>query len=279
MKSTPERLIDPSFYRPGGPSAPAREAPAETLVERFTATAATAGPWGPSSQHGGPPAALLARALERLGAAGDRVVARFTLDLLGPVPVGPVEVEAAVVRRGRSVLLAESRLRDPASERVAARASAWLYPDRAGARATLPDAGHTPEDGVSGDWPESWSPGYLDAIEWRWVKGSARSPGPGVVWMRPRVPLLPDEQTGPVQRLLLCVDSASGVSAELDLRRWQFLNTELTVHVLRRPVGEWLCLDARTTLGPGSVGLTTSSVYDEQGLVARSAQTLLVTPR
>ena len=83
----------------------------------------------------------------------------------------------------------------------------------------------------------------------------------------------------PLQRLLTCVDSASGVSAALDPGAWGFLNTELTVHVLRPPVGDWVCLDAETTLGSGSVGVATSSVYDEQGLVARSAQALLVSRR
>ena len=53
----------------------------------------------------------------------------------------------------------------------------------------------------------------------------------------------------PVQRLMTCVDSASGVSAALDPGEWGFLNTELTVHVLRPPVGDWVCLDAETTLG------------------------------
>ena len=58
-----------------------------------------------------------------------------------------------------------------------------------------------------------------------------------------------------------------------------FLNTELTVHVLRPPVGEWVCLDAETTLvGPASVACTASG-HDRGGLVARSAQALLVAPR
>ena len=78
---------------------------------------------------------------------------------------------------------------------------------------------------------------------------------------------------------MACVDSASGVSAELDPAQWAFLNTELTVHVLRPPVGEWVCLDAQTTLSSGSVGMAVSEVYDEQGLVARSAQALLVARR
>ena len=83
----------------------------------------------------------------------------------------------------------------------------------------------------------------------------------------------------PVQRLMSCVDSASGVSAALDPAAWGFLNTELTVHVLRPPVGEWVCLDAVTTLGSGSVGIATSHVYDTRGLVARSSQALLIQQR
>jgi hypothetical protein len=78
---------------------------------------------------------------------------------------------------------------------------------------------------------------------------------------------------------MTCVDSASGVSAALDVREWVFVNTELTVHVLREPVGEWICLDAATVLGPGSVGIATSTAYDELGPVARSAQALLVQRR
>ena len=91
--------------------------------------------------------------------------------------------------------------------------------------------------------------------------------------------LLAGEEMTPLQRLLTCVDSASGASAALDPVDWTFMNTELTVHVLREPVGEWICLDAATTLGPGSVGIATSTAYDELGPVARSAQALLVQPR
>jgi hypothetical protein len=91
--------------------------------------------------------------------------------------------------------------------------------------------------------------------------------------------LVEGEPISPVQRLLACVDSASGASASLDMRTWGFLNTELTVHLLRPPVGDWVCLDAETTFGGGAVGLATSDVHDERGLVARSAQALLVQQR
>jgi acyl-Coa thioesterase superfamily protein/acyl-CoA thioesterase superfamily protein len=256
------------FYRPDGPS-------------RFLSTASTAGPWGPESQHGGPPAALLTRAVESLSRPDDdRVVGRLTMELLGPVPVGPLRVEASVVRPGRTVEMCEAWAYDVRRDRPCARATAWLFPvhDDGPVQDDEPPS-HGPDDGVHKDPPASWSAGYLDAVEWRWIRGAVTEPGPGLVWMRPRVDLVEGELMSPVQRLMTCVDSASGVSAALDPATWGFLNTELTVHVLRPPVGDWVCLDAKTTLGPGSVGIATSKVYDERGLVARSAQALLVAKR
>jgi hypothetical protein len=97
--------------------------------------------------------------------------------------------------------------------------------------------------------------------------------------MRPRVDLVAGEPMSPLQRLLACVDSASEVSAELDPRDWGFQNTELTVHVLREPVGDWVCLEAETTLGRGSVAVATSTVLDREGVIARTTQTLLVSRR
>jgi Thioesterase-like superfamily len=258
------------FYVPDGPSV-------------LRSTRSTAGPWGADAQHGGPPAALLVRAVEALDP--DRVVGRFTMELLGPVPVGRLRVAAEVVRPGRSVALVEATLHDEARDRPCARATAWLFPRGEDGPGGSPDASpgdapsRGPADGTPKEAPPTWSRGYLDAIEWRWLHGAVDEPGPGTVWMRPRVDLVEGEVASPVQRLMTCVDSASGVSAELDLARWTFLNTELTVHVLRPPVGDWVRLDAVTTLGPGSVGLATSHVHDERGLVARSAQALLVARR
>ena len=248
---------------------------------RFVSTPSTAGPWGPESQHGGPPAALLTRAIEDLDRDGPhRVVGRFTMELLGPVPVGTLRVEASVVRPGRTVEMCEATLYDEARDRPCARATAWLFPaGEDGPEQAQRPLSHTHQDGVHKDPPATWSGGYLDAVQWRWINGAVTEPGPGLVWMRPAVGLVDEEPMSPAQRLMACVDSASGVSAALDPRAWGFLNTELSVHVLREPVGEWLCLDATTTLSSGSVGMAVAGVYDERGLFARSAQALLVAPR
>jgi hypothetical protein len=244
--------------------------------QTFDSLPLTAGPWATDSQHGGPPAALLVRALEGLS---DAAVGRFTMELLGPVPVGPLAVTASVLRPGRSVQLAAAELYDVTRDRPVASARAWLFPRSEQGPATSSPPAHGPADGVHLERPRGWHGGYLDAVEWRWVKGGGLDqPGPGVVWMRPPA-LVAGEPLSPLQRLLACADSASGVSAALDVREWAFLNTELTVHVLRPPIGDWICLDAETTLGSGSVGVATAEIYDETGLVGRSSQALLVQRR
>jgi Acyl-CoA thioesterase C-terminal domain/Acyl-CoA thioesterase N-terminal domain len=243
--------------------------------ETFESLPGTAGPWTPEAQHGGPPAALLARAVERVS---DAAIGRFTMELYGPVPVAPLATVATVLRPGRSVQLVGAELYDEARGRVVASARAWLFPASGEGPEQPKPPEHGPADGARHERPTAWHGGYLDAVEWRWISGSVETPGPGVVWMRPPA-LVEGEPLSPVQRLLACADSASGVSAALDVRSWAFLNTELTVHVLRPPVGDWVCLDAETTLSSGSVGVATSAISDEAGLVARSSQALLVVPR
>jgi acyl-coenzyme A thioesterase PaaI-like protein len=250
--------------------------------DRFAPTSATAGPWSASAQHGGPPAALLGRALEAIDEGSPRTIGRFTMDLLGPIALDPLQVTSSVLRPGRTVSMRQAELSDE-SGRVLARAQGWAFPsvEPGGGPADGTDVRleHGPDEGHHEDPPPSWHRGYLDAVEWSWVEGAVTQAGSAVVWMRPLLPLVGGEEPTPLQRLLTCVDSASGASAALDPAEWNFLNTELTVHVVRPPVGEWVCLKARTTLGGGAVGMAASEVYDERGLVARSAQALLVTPR
>src|SRR3954468_4830938 len=135
---------------------------------RFLSTPSTTGPWGPGSQHGGPPAALLTRGIQALDRDGARVVGRFTMELLGPVPVAPLRVEASVVRPGRSVEMCVATAYDEERGRAWATATAWLFPRREdGPAQELTSLPHTPADGVEKDPPGSWSRGYLEAIEWR----------------------------------------------------------------------------------------------------------------
>jgi acyl-CoA thioesterase len=86
-------------------------------------------------------------------------------------------------------------------------------------------------------------------------------------------------EPSPVQRVAAVADSGSGVSAELDFAGWSFLNVDLTVHLVRPPVDEWVCLDARTQVDSGGVGLASTRLWDRRGQIGMAAQSLLVASR
>lgn len=244
----------------------------------WLATGHTAGPWDPGAQHGGPPSALLAREMLRFSPRDDMIVARFTCEILRAIPVGEMRVQARLARPGRRVELLEAVA--GVAGRDVARASAWRVLRADG---TTVSPRHAVPPGLPAHEgqlpPEGWSGGYLSAIEWRPARGSFGSPGPAAIWARLRYPLVPGEETSPLERLLAIADSGSGASWELDMRRWHFINPELTVHLHREPAGEWICLDAQTAISPGGTGLATSVLSDLGGPVGVAAQALLVAPR
>jgi hypothetical protein len=87
------------------------------------------------------------------------------------------------------------------------------------------------------------------------------------------------ERPSGLERLLAVADSGNGISGTLDMKEWWFINPELTVHLEREPRGEWICLDASTSIQPGGAGLATSTLSDRDGPVGRGAQTLYVARR
>jgi hypothetical protein len=244
---------------------------------RFRATEHTSGPWDPGAQHAGPPSALLARALEALAPDPERMLARVTLEILGPVPVAEVAVQAAVVRPGRSVEMLEAELR--AGGRAAMRARAWTML-RAAADDVHNSSAAPPRPDAESPGPTTWPySGYLHSVEWRFARGGWDDSGPATAWTRLRVGIVPDEEPSPLQRVLAVADSGSGISWELPFTDWLFINPELTVHVQREAQGEWISLGAETTIARGGTGLARSVLCDERGPVAYGAQSLLVVPR
>jgi hypothetical protein len=248
--------------------------------DRFISTVHTSGPWDPGLQHGGPPSALAARAIERESPSWPATVVRMSVDILGPVPVAELVVRSRVLRPGRSVELVEAEV--VAGARAVLRAQAWRVRR---AELSLP---HTPSaaDGAVPLLPEDdsplpvgWTGGYLHAIQWRQSSGRWGEPGAATIWGRMRYPLLADEEPTGLQRVMAIADSGSGVSGVLPFDQWIFINPELTVHVAAAPTGEWICLDAATTVDPSGYGLATSRLFDRDRLVGRGAQSLLVTPR
>jgi len=248
-------------------------------------TGHTRGPWHPDQQHGGAPAALLAQAAATTGdGAGDMVVARLTYEFLGPVPIAPVRVTAEVVKPGRRFQLVAGELSDEDGRvllRVRAvrlRRGTVAVPDVALAEpgnpwSSMPETAESLPSIVEGEWYGQ------TGNEVRFAEGSYAAPGPGRAWFRLRVPLVGDEAPLPVTRAASAADFGNGISNVLGFDTHLFVNTDLTVHLLREPVGEWIMLDSRTEIDATGVGLASSRLYDERGPVGISAQTLFVAER
>jgi hypothetical protein len=240
-------------------------------------TELTRGPWDANAQHAGPPSALLARALELCEPREGMRVGRVTVEILAPVPIAPLTLTARVTRPGRSVELLEASL--TGSDGVVIRARAWRL---ATADITADWEQEQPPPGREGAealefFPTGESLGWHTAMEIVFARGRFLEPGPAIVWIRPRVALVEGEEITQLQRVLLAADGGNGVSAPLDWSGFIFINTDLTVHLLRPPAGEWICLDSVTHVD--GIGMTDTALWDERGRIGRAGQTLLVRAR
>jgi Thioesterase-like superfamily len=264
---------------------------------RYLPTELTRGPWDPDSQHAGPPAALIGREIARLDGAAERELGRITYEILRPVPIAPLRVDATVVRPGRAVELVEAALRDDDGEVI--RARAWRLRradvdipaglssgDGPGTLGTSPSTLRPgfvppgPDQATPGTFPDTGQEaGYHTAMEYRFVRGGFGEAGPAVAWMRMLVPLVGGEEPTPLERVLVAADSGNGVSATLDWARFLFINVDLSVHLHRPMAGEWICLDAITIPERSGIGIADTALYDERGPVGRVDQTLLIDAR
>lgn len=247
------------------------------------------GPWTRDALHGGPVAALVARAAERCEPIpGAMHVTRLSLELLRPVPVSPLEVHASVVRPGRKVQLVDVHVSSGGVDLAWGRALRIRLLEAEG---TVSDriASFTTESGAPPPGPDEGSPteplveGYRafhnSGAELRFVRGEFGRRGPATVWVRLAVPLVPGEEPSPVQRAAAAADFGNGVSSVLDYGSWIFINPDLTITLERPPVGEWICLDAATRLGAPGVGVAQSALWDGGGRFGTAIQSLLVEPR
>jgi len=143
----------------------------------------------------------------------------------------------------------------------------------------LPRAPQAPEASPPGRFPYGTGKrGYPDLVETRVAQGKFFR-GPSAIWFRLRHALVAGEAPTPIERVAVAADSGNGISAILDFSRYVFVNSDLTVNLLRRPEGEWICIEAQTLLGPASGGLAEARIYDATGLVGRSTQSLALRAR
>lgn len=248
------------------------------------ASALTRGPWDPQHQHAGPPIAMVCRAIEAVAAEhGLTHIGRLTANLLRPLPIAELEIEVSTDYAGRNAAHYSAVVWGQGKElarftALAQRESPLTLPAALDGH-PLPQAPRSPADSDTQRMPFGRRlHGYADLVENRVASGRFFN-GRCAAWFRLRHPLVLGESPSGYQRVAVAADSGNGISAVLNLADYVFVNSDLTLNLLRRPVGEWICVDARTLLAPNGCGLAESQLFDEQGLIGRATQSLAVRAR
>ena len=238
-----------------------------------------AGPWDPSMQHGGAPAALAVWAAEQIATPVPMRIARVTIDLMRPVPVAPLRLETEVLREGRKIQLCAVRLLAGGVLTVGATVLKIKLQGEPPDGVVEPAVDLPLPDQLPAHPADFSSSPFVTGMSLRAARGSFGCPVPARSGTAPTAPLVAGSAISQAMRAVVASDFCNGTSAVLDFRHWTFLNADLTVNLAREPVGEWILLDAESWIGPDGAGLAMARLADIKGYFGRCVQSLVIEKR
>jgi hypothetical protein len=247
--------------------------------ELYVPTHYTEGPWDPNAQFGGSPSALLMTLVERSPSLVPMQVARFTLDLLRPVPRQPLRADVRIIREGKRIQALAGSI--CAGDLLVATCSAVRVRILDLHRFKLPDGVYdnplpqSPRAMEDEPFSDRAAPGSRHAVEYLFEGDGGWFGGPA--WVRLRVPALAGEPVTPASRLAYTADLGNGVGHVPGLPLTG-INVDLALNVVRYPVGEWLCLEGRGWTSPAGVGQVQATISDTAGLCSTLSMVRLVDP-
>jgi hypothetical protein len=95
-----------------------------------------------------------------------------------------------------------------------------------------------------------------------------------VSWFKIPFPMIEGEKLTPLVRLAATCDFVHGSTAG-PANGLTFVNVDSTISIQRLPAGEWICLQAQQSYEANGIGVASALIWDEQGFVGRSTQTIL----
>ena len=253
-------------------------------VERFELTAAARGPWQEDAAHGGAPAALLVRAIERIGADFGLRLVSLQAAFLGPVLLGKIAIETEVLKPGRKQMVVSARLTGGGRTLIAAtgvllRRGEVALPPKVEAPEVLPmperEGGREVSEGL---WAGSGGIAFHRTSNTIVVVtgGPEDTRADGAAWFRLDCPLVPGEDPSPAQRAAAAADFGNGLAHPVPFGRFLFVNCDLNLWLLREPVGEWIGVNSATEVSENGSGLTTTALHDSTGRFGVAGQVLYV---
>jgi len=249
-----------------------------TARHTFTPTEHVGGAWDRTTQHIAPALGVLAHEIERdrdARRSDDLVISRLSYDILGTVPIEPIDVEVEVLRPGRTIELVQATARHGGRTIVLLRA--WLAEPYDTTSIEGTDLPSMPSAAELQPWDMGtlWPGGFVSSLE---IRRKELGPGRSMVWVRTPHALVADEPVSRFAAVAGLIDLTNGIAVRSDPAEVAFPNLDLTAHFLRGPVDGWLGFDTTQSFGPGGIGVTSSKLHDESGPLGTIAQTLTVRP-
>ena len=243
-------------------------------------TALCRGPWDPDSCHAGPPTAALARAAER--ALPDLQLVRLTTEIMKPIPMAGFTVTAEVSKPGRTVANCVIELRNLDGTLIALSHSAHLAsrpptPDIPTSSVTTVPLDESTAGPFVFEAARHGSLGFINGVETRYPRNEDNSAGPTSIWLK-TVPIYTNAPSSGFQRICPIADCGNAISRNGEPQEFGFLNTDLSIHLHREPLGEWFRSDAISQWNANGIGMSDALLFDEHGAVGRAVQSLVISP-
>ena len=241
-------------------------------------TELTRGPWSHGVMHGGPICGLLAWAIEKRLDRDD--LAWLTVEILSGVPVENLMTSAEVVKNGKQTAVAEASISHE-GKMLARATSQWLVQPQQLVvnEEEVPEIPLERADPGSHPDMEYPRPGFnADAVELRILSGSTEEPGPGRIWARLDHLLVAGESPSMFQQIATLSDLGAAVGWEHSDDDQPFINTDVTLQLLRPPQSEWILFESEAQRVSNNLACCRTTLMDPKGPLGWVLQSQMVAP-
>ncbi|WP_309647304.1 acyl-CoA thioesterase domain-containing protein [Nocardioides sp.] len=237
--------------------------------------------WSSDQMHGVAVSGALGRALEMAVAAlgrADLQPTRYTVDLFRAARMKPCEITTEVVREGSRICLVDATMTQ-AGERVARASAVFLKPTASteGEVWSPDERPSPPPHDVAPPTDEPHVPYFHSQVGWTQDFRQHQNGSRKQSW-NSAIPVVAGEAITPFQAAAAIADGASLVT------HWgshgvEHINTDITLTLVRAPVGVEIGLTAVDRLEQDGISVGTAAMFDRSGPLGTCVVTALANAR